>query len=119
MIWRAVDTRPASDPMPAWQQRIALLTVVALYALMLAIPLTGWLYNSAAGFPLRWFNLVNLPALTGSDPQVKSWAKELHETGAVILIALVGLHVLGALKHHFVDKDGTLRRMLGRSEGTR
>jgi cytochrome b561 len=119
MIWRTVDTRPASDPMPAWQQRISLLTVVALYALMLAIPLTGWLYNSAAGFPLSWFNLVNLPALTGSDPQVKSWAKELHETGAVILIALVSLHVLGALKHHFVDKDGTLRRMLGRSEGTR
>ena len=117
LLWRAIDARPSSDPAPAWQQRVALLTLVALYALMLALPLTGWLYNSAAGFPLRWFNLVNLPALSAADPQIKGWAKELHETGAALLIALVGVHVLGALKHHFLDKDSTLQRMLGRPGG--
>ena len=118
LLWRTIDARPATDPMPAWQQRAALLTLVGLYALMLALPLTGWLYNSAAGFPLRWFNLVNLPALTAADPQIKGWAKELHETLAVLLIALASLHVLGALKHHFLDKDSTLRRMLGRPGGS-
>ncbi len=112
IVWRLVDRRPAMDPMPAWQRVVAALAVVALYVCMLGLPLSGWLYNSAAGFPLRWFNLVNLPPLMASNPAVKGSIKEWHETGAIIFLCVIGVHVLGSLKHHLVDRDRTLARML-------
>jgi cytochrome b561 len=69
LLWRASGRVPAPVPgTPAWQQRIASATHGALYALLLAVPLSGWWFNSAAGFPLRWFGLVKLPKLTGFDP---------------------------------------------------
>lgn len=112
LLWRLGQRRPQLPPMPAWQERVAGATHVLLYVLMFAIPLAGWLYNSAAGFPLRWFGLFNLPALTGTNPALKVVAREAHEAGALLLIALVGLHAAGAFKHHFVDHDQTLRLML-------
>lgn len=115
LLWRLGERRPALPPMPAWQERAAAATHVALYVLMFVIPLSGWLYNSAAGFPLQWFHLVNLPALTAADPGLKAVAHEAHETGAITLIAIVLLHAAAALKHHFIDHDGTLRAMLPRT----
>ena len=112
LLWRLGERRPALPPMPVWQARVAAATHVLLYVLMFGIPLTGWLYNSAAGFPLQWFHLVNLPALTATDPGLKSLAKEAHESGVFILITLVLLHAAAALKHHLIDRDGTLRSML-------
>ena len=112
LVWRLGERRPALPPMPFWQERAAAATHVLLYVLMFAIPLSGWLYNSAAGFPLQWFHLVYLPALIAADPGLKGLAKEAHETGAVTLIAVVVLHAAAALKHHFIDRDGTLRAML-------
>jgi cytochrome b561 len=110
--WRLGERRPRLPPMPAWQATAAGAAHALLYGLMLAIPLSGWLYNSAAGFPLQWFRLVNLPALTGADPVLKALAKEAHEVGVALLIAVVALHAAAALKHHFIDKDATLRLML-------
>ena len=112
LLWRLGERRPALPPMPPWQARVALATHVLLYALLVAIPLSGWLYNSASGFPLQWFRLVNLPALTAANAELKALAKVIHETGVATLIALVGLHAAAALKHHFVEKDATLRLML-------
>lgn len=112
LAWRLGERRPLPSPMPAWQAWAASAAHVALYALMFLIPLTGWLYNSAAGFPLQWFHLFNLPALHASDPALKSLAKELHETGAALLIVLGLAHGAAALKHHFIDHDGTLASML-------
>ncbi len=112
IVWRLVDRRPAMEPMPAWQRVVAAVAVMVLYVCMLGLPLSGWLYNSAAGFPLRWFNLVNLPPLMASNPAVKGMIKEWHETGAAIFLCVIGAHVLGSLKHHFVDRDRTLARML-------
>jgi len=114
LLWRLGERRPALPPMPAWQGRAAAATHVLLYVLMFVIPLSGWLYNSAAGFPLQWFHLVNLPALAAADPGLKALAKEAHVTGVVTLIAIVALHAAAALKHHFVDHDGTLQAMLPR-----
>jgi cytochrome b561 len=112
VLWRLGERRPALPPMPAWQARAAGGAHLLLYGLMFLIPLSGWLFNSASGFPLQWFHLVNLPALTGSDPQLKAMAKAVHETGVAVLIGVVALHALAALKHHFIDKDATLRLML-------
>jgi len=112
LLWRLGERRPALPPMPAWQARAAGGVHVLLYALMFLIPLSGWLYNSASGFPLQWFRLVNLPALSGADPQLKALAKAIHETGVATLIGVVVLHAAAALKHHFMDKDATLRLML-------
>jgi cytochrome b561 len=117
LLWRALERRPALPPMPAWQARVAAATKVLLYALMFVIPLSGWLYNSAAGFPLQWFHLVNLPALTASDPVLKVAAKEVHETAVIVLITLVVAHAAAALKHHFINRDGTLAAMLPRAGG--
>ena len=112
LLWRLGERRPAPAPMPAWQDRAASATHVLLYALMFAIPLSGWLYNSTAGFPLQWFHLVNLPPLCATNPALKPIAKEAHETGVAILITLASLHAVAALKHHYFDRDHTLRSML-------
>ncbi len=114
LLWRLGEQRPAQAPMPAWQTRVSAATHALLYVLMLAIPLSGWLYNSAAGFPLQWFRLVNLPALAAADPALKALAHQLHVTGVVLLSALVVLHAAAALKHHLVDRDRTLVAMLPR-----
>jgi cytochrome b561 len=112
LAWRAAQRRPPPAAMPAWQAAIATTTKGLLYALMFVMPLSGWLYNSAAGFPLQWFRLVNLPALTAADPALNALAKSVHETGVIVLIVLVAAHAAAALKHHFIDRDSTLVAML-------
>lgn len=83
-----------------------------LYAMMIAMPLTGWLINSTAGYPLKWFNLVRLPAIASKDEHLNGIAKALHEYGFWLLAVLVAGHVLAALYHHAFLQDGTLHRML-------
>ncbi len=112
VLWRLGEQRPPLPAMPAWQQRAAAASHLLLYGLMLLIPLSGWLFNSAAGFPLQWFRLVNLPALVGADPVLKTLARTVHHTGVAVLIGVVALHAAAVLKHHFIDKDVTLRQML-------
>ena len=111
LAWRLTEQRPTAAPMPAWQRRAATMTHVALYALMFAIPVSGWLFNSAAGFPLQWFGLANLPAIAATSPSLKSLAHQLHVGGVWLLVTLVALHAAAAVKHHFVDRDRTLTLM--------
>jgi cytochrome b561 len=119
LLWRASGRVPAPVPgTPAWQQRIASATHGALYALLLAVPLSGWWFNSAAGFPLRWFGLVKLPKLTGFDPAIKALARETHETLFFVLAGLVAVHAAAALWHHYRQHDRTLLRMLSPSAAT-
>ncbi len=110
--WRLLDRRPELPPMPAWQLGVARLTHILLYVLMFAVPVSGWMFNSAAGFPLQWFGLVNLPAIAHSSPSLKQLAHTLHEAGAWLLVALAVLHAAGALTHHFVSRDRTLTLMV-------
>jgi cytochrome b561 len=112
LLWRLGERRPTPAPMPAWQERLAGATHALLYLLMFVIPLSGWLFNSAAGFPLQWFHLVNLPALAPADPGLKALARTIHGAGVLLLIALAALHAAAALKHHFIDRDRTLAAML-------
>ena len=106
-------TRAPAHPtgMSAWQAKAADAVHVLLYVLMFAVPLSGYFYTSAAGYPVVYLGLVQLPTFIAPDPALKSSLKELHELLTDVILAVVVLHVLAALKHQFIDKDGLLRRM--------
>jgi cytochrome b561 len=80
--------------------------------LILAIPLTGWLYSSAAGLPTVYLGLVQLPDLLIKDNALAAQLKLVHITLNYTLLTLVVIHAAAALKHHVVDRDDVLRRML-------
>lgn len=113
LAWRLFAGAPAPEPgTPAWQARVASATHWALYALMFAMPLTGWLFNSASGYPLQWFKQFNLPAIAGRSDALADTAIQLHELGFWLLLALVLAHAGAAFWHHLFQGDDTLRRML-------
>lgn len=97
-------------PSPA-QQFAAKLGHLALYGLMLAMPILGWLLLSAAAKPIPFFGL-ELPPLIGENKGLAKTLKEIHETIGVIGYYLIAGHVLAALYHHHIEKDNTLARML-------
>ena len=96
---------------PRWQKLSARLMHVALYALMIFMPLAGWLMLSAEGKPIPFFGL-HLPALISESKNVAKLIKEIHVTVGTVGYFLIGLHALAALFHHYVMRDNTLRRML-------
>lgn len=80
---------------------------------MLAVPLSGWLANSYAGYPIKWFGFENLvvPQLVAPDQAMRGEVGELHEALAFGIMALAAVHAGAALYHHFVRKDAILARM--------
>jgi cytochrome b561 len=112
VAWRATHRPPPLPPLPAWQRRAAAVTHWALYALLLAIPLSGWLYSSAAGATTTYLDLWRLPDAVGADEALAAALKLAHQTLNFGLLALAVAHVAAAVKHHFVDGDGLLARML-------
>ena len=111
LLWRLSHRPPADVPMPAWQAGVAHAVHLALYALFFALPLAGWAYSSAAGFPIVLFGVWPLPDFVAVNRENAEIFKALHKWLAYGLAALVLAHVAGALKHHFVDRDGLLNRM--------
>jgi cytochrome b561 len=110
--WRLSHRPPALLPMPPWQARIANWTHILLYVLMFAVPLVGWMMSSAKGYPVVYLKLWRLPDLVHKNKALGEFLETLHAVLAWSLAGLVGLHLAGALKHHFIDRDDTLRRML-------
>jgi cytochrome b561 len=111
LLWRLTHRPPADLPMPAWQARTAHATHLALYALFFAVPLAGWAYSSAAGFPVVLFGMWPLPDFVPVDKALAEAIKPLHKLLAFAMAALVLGHVAAALKHHFIDRDALLQRM--------
>ena len=111
LLWRLTHRPPADVPMPAWQQRASHAVHGLLYVLFFAVPLAGWAYSSAAGFPIVVFGVLPLPDFVSPDKALAEAIKPLHKILAFTLAALVLAHVGAALKHHFVDRDGLLDRM--------
>ena len=97
--------------MPAWQRAAAHGAHHLLYLLFFAVPLVGWAYSSAAGFPIVVFGVLPLPDFVPVDKELAQLIKPWHGVLAKVLAAVVVLHVLGALKHQFIDRDGLIRRM--------
>ena len=112
LAWRWIDRPPPPPPMPRWQHIAANLNHWGLYALLFALPLSGWLMSSASNYPVSWFGLVQLPDFIGPDRGLKDIFHDLHHLFVWFLYALVGLHLAAALKHQFFDRDGLLFRML-------
>jgi len=112
-IWRLFNPAPPlADELPKWQRWVAAATHYLLYALMFAIPLTGWLMSSAKGFQTVYFGILPIPDLLQKDADMGDILRNVHEALNWLMITVVGLHVAAALKHHFIDKDDVLRRML-------
>jgi cytochrome b561 len=114
VVWRMTDRTPAWPlHMPRYEQVLATIMHVALYALLFAIPISGWLLASVEGESLSMFGMFDLPALgpPGSE-QREHLIEAVHETLFNVMFILAIVHVLAALKHHFVDRDSVLRRML-------
>ncbi len=116
LAWRLYAGRPEPVPgTPGWQERIASVTHGLLYAMILAMPISGWLYDSASGLrPFRWFGLFDVPKLSRPDEALRSLAHEVHEWGFWALLLLVCVHAGAAFYHHYFQRDATLLRMLPR-----
>lgn len=113
LVWRWANPVPAlANVTKTWERLLAGFSHFALYALLFAIPLTGWMMSSARNFPVSWFKLVQLPDLVGQDKGTYELMHSLHGglNAALFIVAL--LHVAGALKHHFIDRNEVLKRML-------
>ncbi len=116
LVWRLTHRPPAlpariEQAMPAWQRTAHHGTHHLMYLLFFAVPLLGWAYSSAKGYPIVWFGVLPLPDWVSPDPALAESLKPLHALAAWGLIGLVALHVAAALKHQFIDRDGLLDRM--------
>ncbi|MBV8604664.1 MAG: cytochrome b [Pelomonas sp.] len=112
LLWRLTHRPPADPPMPLWQARAAHLTHGLLYLFFFAVPLAGWAYSSAAGYPIVWFGKIPLPDLVAPDKQLAETLEQVHALLAYGLAGLVVMHVAAAVQHHFIKRDGLIRRML-------
>jgi cytochrome b561/polyisoprenoid-binding protein YceI len=130
IAWRLMNPPPPEPPMPGWQARIASATHIVFYALMILLPLSGWIMSSASptGIATRLFSTVDWPHIPVLGTLPLETRKELHEPLefihsklAWVLLVLLGLHVAAAIKHQFMDRDGVIARMapglFGRTEG--
>ena len=109
--WRLSHAAPPLLPMPRWQQLAAHGGHYLLYGLLLAVPVAGWIYSNASGYPVVYLGKIPLPNLMHRNRELAGLWRDVHVTLATTLVILVVVHVLAALQHHFLHKDDTLRRM--------
>jgi cytochrome b561 len=112
IVWRVTHTAPPLPAtMPSWQRKAAALSHLLLYGLIVVVPLSGWIYSSAAGLPTVYLGLVHLPDLLAKDKALADELKSVHYLLNTTLAVIVVLHGAAAIKHQFVDRDGLLARM--------
>jgi cytochrome b561 len=113
LLWR---TRHPAPPYPAsmrpWEARLASLTHALLYVLFFSAPLTGWLFSSASGFQTVYLGVLPIPDLLAKDKALADALRLAHRSINYTMAAVIVLHVAAALKHHFIDRDDVLARML-------
>jgi cytochrome b561 len=115
LAWRLWHPAPAlPDTLSPWAQRLAHAGHAALYGLMIVIPLSGWVLSSAKGVQTVWFGVWPLPDLVAKDKALGDAMHEVHETLNYLLLLMLAGHVAAALKHHWIDQDDVLTRMLPR-----
>jgi cytochrome b561 len=111
LLWRLGHRPPAALPGPAWEQRAAHAVHGLLYLLFFAVPLSGWAYSSAAGFPIVWFGVLPLPDFVPVDKALAETLKLSHKLLNYGLALLVLAHIAAALKHQFLQGQALLQRM--------
>ena len=112
IVWRLARPHPAPIPMPAWQRRAAAGSHALLYLLLFVIPITGWLYSSATGVQVVYLGLVPLPDLVHKSRALGDVLRLVHVDLNALLFAVVCVHAAAAVRHHVVDRDTVLTRML-------
>lgn len=113
VAWRAWAGAPlAIATTPRWQHRIASITHGLLYVLLFAVPISGWVMNSASGFPLHWFGVLRVPPIAARDHALHELSETVHEWLFWALVALALVHAAAAVFHHLFQRDATLARML-------
>ncbi len=117
LIWvrltlRLFQVTPAiAPPVPGWQHILSKIVHFALYAMMVCMPVAGWLILSGEGKPIPFYG-INLPALMAENKALAETIEEIHTTAGKVGYFLIGLHTVAALYHHYFMRDNTLRRML-------
>jgi len=115
--WRLGHPPPPLPPLPPWQARLAASTHALLYVLLVLLPVVGYLGSVFSGYPVKFYGIA-LPAWGWKDSGLKDLCATIHLWGSQVLVALIALHVAGALKHALVEGDGLLARMgVGRRRG--
>jgi cytochrome b561 len=116
LLWRLQHPAPALPAtMQGWERRLANGSHFLLYVLFFAAPLSGWLFSSAAGFQTVYLGVLPIPDLLAKNSELAEVLKVTHHWINYTMAAVIALHASAALKHHFVDRDDVLRRMLPRS----
>ena len=113
LVWLATHRAPAlPEHMAKWERGAARITHYALYVLIIVVPVSGWLLSSAKGFQTVWFGVLPLPDLVGKNKELGDTLHEVHETLNYLMLGIVVAHIGAALKHHFIERDGILARMV-------
>jgi len=111
VFWHLIKKKPKSLPThKKWEVGLSHAIHGFLYILLFALPISGWVMSSAGDFNVKFFS-INMPDIVSKNKDLFNIAEEAHGILAWVILALVGLHVAGALKHHFIDKDRTLERI--------
>lgn len=112
LIWHFYRAPPPyCDNLKPWEKNLASGVHGLLFALMFLLPISGYLISSSAGSAVAFFDWFSVPALFYGDDELRNWAIESHYYMAYIGLGIIVLHGLAALKHHFIDRDDTLKKM--------
>lgn len=112
IIWHRLSKKPNSLPNHAkWERILSKITHVFLYLALIGMPLSGWVMSMSGGYPVAFFG-IDIPSFIDKNAAINSISWGIHENLALALIIGVFLHVSGAIKHHFIDKDSTFKRMI-------
>lgn len=110
--WRLYNVNPSLSELRPFERIAARGAHWLFYVFMFTLPISGWLMTSAADLPVSFFGLFLLPNLVSANEESRLLFQEVHEWLAYGLIITFCLHVSAALKHHFINKDNILRRMI-------
>lgn len=112
IVWRINNTLPSLESLPHWEKIAARIAHWSFYFFMFALPITGWFLTSSAGLPISFFGLFTIPNIFPANEQWRIYFTEIHKWLSYGLIAVFCIHVGAALKHHLINKDNILRRMV-------
>jgi len=114
LVWLKISPNPAQLSKNKFEHILGHAVKGILYLAMIIMPLSGWIMSTTAGHDVSFFNLFTLPVLIGENETIHEIAEGIHGLVGPLMILVILLHIAGAMKHHFVYKDDTLKRMLGK-----